>query len=91
MSLFESEHDPANNATVIRIAHDKLITFASQSAVLEMVREEIQAALTHDQEFRILVREMVKEAIAKMNLQEVVAEAVKAHLKGNSEEVVDAQ
>jgi chlorite dismutase len=68
-------------ATTVRIFHDRIITHASAEAILCMVREEIQAALTADADLRILVRECVKEAISKMNVQEVVGLAVREHLK----------
>lgn len=82
--FFATERDPTRNSTLIRIFHDGLIANVSTNAVLQMIAEEIQSALTNDQELRILVREMIKEAIAKMNLQEVVAEAVKAALKAEN-------
>lgn len=47
---------------------------------VEDVGEEIRTALTTDPDLRILVRECIKEAIAQMNVQEVIAQAVKAAL-----------
>ena len=81
MTSFTSEGDYGNNATVIRIFHDRLMHLVSHDAVMRMIGEEIQTALTSDPELRILVREMIKEAISRMNVQEVVAEAVKLALK----------
>jgi len=74
--------EPAGGV-VIRIPYAELIVHASESAITQMMHDEIVKQLTDDPDLRLLVREMVKDAIAKMGLQEVVGLAVREHLQGN--------
>lgn len=82
---YEYEHDPISGHTLVRLSHDRLVSQVSDHAVYKIMVEEIQAALANDNDLRILIRELVKESIAKMNLQEVVGQAVKAHLATEKE------
>lgn len=56
---------------------DHLLMMVSEHTMAEIARDEVQKQLTNDPELRILVREMVKEAISRMNLQEIVTAAVR--------------
>ena len=65
----------------IKFYTDQVISHASESAIFELMHKEVKDALTNDADLRILVRECVRDAIAKLNIQEVVALAVSEELQ----------
>jgi len=77
------EYDASSNRSysAVRIFHDGIISRFSEDTLVTLFRDEIQKQLSDDPDLRLLIREMVGEAIRKMNLQEVVAAAVKASLR----------
>ncbi len=60
---------------------DVLLLQLSDARLIDLARELMENEIKTDADLRILVREMVKESIAKMNLQEVIDAAVKRSLK----------
>jgi len=60
----------------ITIDRKRLIEAVEYHAVMQLVGDEVHKQITEDPDMRILVRELVTEAISKMNLQEVVGQAV---------------
>jgi hypothetical protein len=61
----------------IGIPFEQISMLVSERVICERVAEEVRKALIEDEEFRILVREGVREAMAKLNIAEVVALAVR--------------
>jgi hypothetical protein len=55
---------------------DNVQSLASGRALAKQVHDEVIRALTSDPDFQILVREGVREAMAKLNIAEVVEAAV---------------
>jgi hypothetical protein len=61
----------------IGIPFDRIATLVSESVTMERVAAEVRIALAEDEGFRILVREGVRDTMARLNIAEVVALAVK--------------
>lgn len=59
------------------VAFDRIALTVSEHVTIERIAEEVRRALAEDEEFRILVREGVREAMARLNIREVVELAVK--------------
>jgi ribosomal protein S3AE len=58
-----------------------MVAHKAQERVAELVQAEVQHHLEHDEGLRIVVREMVKQAMSEMNLLEIVRAAVKTVIK----------
>lgn len=67
----------AEGNTYIGVPFERIALTVSERTTCEMVAEEVRRALEQDQDLRILIRESVREAIAKINFVEVVAAAAK--------------
>jgi hypothetical protein len=75
------QHDPLTGHFILRIHSDVIIGHASAAAVARALSEAVEQQLANDPDLRLLIREMVKDHISKMNLHEIVGEAVKKHLR----------
>lgn len=70
-----------NEKYFIEIDTAQIFSLASGQAITELVVTEIHKQITEDADMRILVRQLVAESISKMNLAEVVTQAVALALR----------
>lgn len=63
------------------VGFKELLNCVSRESMARMFVDEVARAIQDDADLRILVREMVKDATAKMNLEELVKQAVALALK----------
>ena len=81
MSIHQGLDENGIPVTWVRLYTDQMVNQASKEAIFQLMKEEIEQQLVTDPSLRILVREMIKESIAKLNLQQIVDQAVEAHLR----------
>lgn len=68
--------DTMNQSVHVEITASDVIDLASKAAVDKLVAEAVYKTICEDDDIRILLREYVRDAISKMNLQDVVTSAV---------------
>ena len=81
--------DPAGRGYTLAIAMDRFVMAASDQAILEMVREEVAKQIKEDPEMRIPIREMVREAMGRINLSEVVQQEIQKAIAAAKEKAKD--
>lgn len=72
----QARPNPDDPGVTVRIPYSKISMLATEETISRIVYHEVQKALVNDENFRILVREAVREAMAKLNVAEVVEAAV---------------
>ena len=70
-------HMEADGKMYVTVVWDQILDHATAHAMAKIAYNAVVDTLTNDPDFRILVKEGVREAMAKLNVQEVVELAVK--------------
>ena len=79
-------YDPITGDYNISVRSSMILAHASEEAVARLVHDEVRDQLVNDPDFRILIKEGVREAMSRLNVSEVVEQAVKLVMAAKTEE-----